>query len=160
MTRRAMVVAAAAVVLLAGCGGAGDSSRPAPSHRAATVTTAVSPPMDADPPANPPPTAVPAGQAETVAVAALQAWASPGPDHDAWWNNLAPLLSPDARVAYEPTDPEQVPALTLTGPPRLEPQTSAWLATVDQDTTTGEYRVDLSRRDDGTWQVERIELPQ
>lgn len=103
-------------------------------------------------------TDAPPAAALGVAAAALARFASSaGETSDQWFSGLAPLLSAQARQAYADTDPAAVPVHGLLGSPRLESSSTAYLATVDQATDAGPYRVLCSRADDGSWQVERIE---
>lgn len=103
-------------------------------------------------------TDAPSTAALGVATAALARFVpAAGETPDQWFTGLAPVLSAQARRAYTGTDPAAVPVHALLGAPSLEPSSTAYLATVDQATDAGPYRVLCSRADDGFWQVERIE---
>jgi predicted small lipoprotein YifL len=156
MARRGihLVAACAAALLVSGCGAEGPPSDPP------AASAAGGEPMHEHehPPVPAAPTDVPADQALDVAEAALRAYASPHLRYPDWWAGLAPHLSPAGQTAYAETDPAEVPARELLGPPALEPQVSPWLAAVTIDTDAGFYRIRLSRADDGRWQVDRFEL--
>lgn len=96
----------------------------------------------------------------SVAETAMQAFARPTLEHDRWWAELAPLLSADARHAYQGTDPAEVPARAVTGRPVLTDEASPYLAPVRVPTDAGRYLVLLSRTGRGEpWLVERITPP-
>ncbi|MFC3688907.1 hypothetical protein [Aquipuribacter hungaricus] len=99
-----------------------------------------------------------ASDAARVAVAAYIS----GRDQEAWWSELARLLSPTAQQAYAGTDPANVPGRTLTGPPTVtDGAGSAYLADVVIPTDAGDYGVLLSRSAGGDrWLVERFWLPE
>ncbi|SFL26951.1 hypothetical protein [Geodermatophilus ruber] len=146
------------MLLLAGCGGSPVRSAPSPTSAAATAE----PPGDvhADLPA---PEPAPTDDASSdqaaldTAVTALSAFTRPDLEPESWWTALSPLLTPAAAAAYEGTDPQQVPASAVTGPPRGSPDSSAYLATVLVPTDAGEYAVLLVREGGGApWLVERF----
>ena len=99
-----------------------------------------------------------ASDAARVAVAAYIS----GRAEDAWWSELARLLSPTAQQAYAGTDPANVPGRTLTGPSTVtDGAGSAYLADVVIPTDAGDYGVLLSRSAEGDrWLVERFRLPE
>lgn len=142
-----IATALAVLLLVAGCA----------SHTATPPASgAVGPLADADPPV---PEPTPTDSPLRAATGALAAFADHSTDADTWWRRLAPHLSPAARTAYARTDPALVPVHRLTGPPHLEPSTTAALATVTEDTDAGRYTVLLSLTDAGGWQVERLTPP-
>ena len=126
-------------------------------------------PNDAD--ESPQPTPVAATQDATSSAAAVDlaqramtAFARPTVGVDTWFNDLAPLLTPEARSAYYGTDPAEVPAHAVTGPARAETSpsaySSAYLAHVTVPTDAGDYRVLLSREGgDAGWLVETLTPP-
>ncbi|NEK59971.1 hypothetical protein GCU56_19120 [Geodermatophilus sabuli] len=156
--RLAAAAVLAAGLLLGGCGGAPERPAPRPEPTAAASTA----PGDdhAELPAAPPSPVDDANSQQAAldaATAAVTAFARPGLDPAQWWSEFAPLLSSAAVVAYEGTDPEQVPASAVTGRPRPTPGVSAFLATVLVPTDAGEYAVLLAREGAGApWLVERI----
>ena len=99
-----------------------------------------------------------AGDAARVAVTAYISDRA----QEAWWSELARLLSPTAQQAYAGTDPANVPGRTLTGPPTVtDGAGSAYLADVVIPTDAGDYGVLLSRSAGGDrWLVERFWLPE
>jgi hypothetical protein len=158
--RCSWAVAAVAVALAAGgCAGA-----PEVSGSDASPTTAAPPSVAGHsagtfPAPLPHPTDDAASQdaALTLGAAAVTAFARPDIAPDQWWAELTPLLSPAAAVAYEGTDPEQVPAREVTGPAWSGTSPSSFLATVFVPTDAGEYAVMLVREGSGApWLVERI----
>jgi hypothetical protein len=107
----------------------------------------------------PQPTDDPASEESAIAqaTAAVTAFARPDLDPEAWWDGLAPLLSPAALEAYAGTDPAEVPASAVTGAAWSGESPSSYLATVFVPTDVGEYAVLLVREGGGTpWLVERI----
>lgn len=53
-----------------------------------------------------------------AAVAFVRAWARPGLPPETWWRGIRPLSSPELTKALRGTDPNRVPATTVTGPAR------------------------------------------
>lgn len=97
----------------------------------------------------------------------LRAWAQPTRTYERWWAALAPLLSAAALEAYAGTDPAELPALTVTGTPALtSPRDDAaardaLMASVEVNTSVGQFVVDLTRTDpDAGWLVSRLILPE
>ncbi|PPK91945.1 hypothetical protein CLV92_11926 [Kineococcus xinjiangensis] len=92
---------------------------------------------------------------------AMAVFARPHLDAATWWAELTPLLTAAAAMAYEGTDPAEVPARQVTGPARLAGQDTPYLAHVLVPTDVGEYDVLLSRQSaDEAWQVERLTPPE
>lgn len=170
--------ALAATVLLTGCTGqqATPSARDAAQGAASPDPAAELPappqppvtvegPTDEDeelPPAEPYPTwdAQAREQAVQAATAAMTAFARPQLDATRWWAELSPLLTPAAAVAYQGTDPAEVPARAVTAPGALVDDTSTYLAGVQVPTDAGPYLVLLSRDGAGApWLVERLTPP-
>lgn len=172
---RALGAAAlAAAALVAGCSWqqaeprAQDAEPPAQAPSLAGPSQrppAVEGPTDEDeelPPAEPYPTwdARARAQAVQTATEALAAFARPQVDAARWWTDLSPLLSPAAAVAYQGTDPGEVPARTVTGPAELVDERSPYLAGVQVPTDVGPYLVLLSRDGgDAPWLIERLTPP-
>ncbi len=157
----ALALAGALTLVLGGCGRGGDAAVPAPEP-AATEPSEATGHGDADadlPVALPSPVDDDAGRqaAEQAATAAVTAFARPDLDAATWWAELEPLLSAGAAVAYEGTDPAEVPATAVTGPARSAPSDSSFLATVLVPTDGGDHAVLLAREGAGApWLVERI----
>lgn len=96
-----------------------------------------------------------------VAGQTMRAFARPSLDEATWWDQLRPLLTPAAAIAYEGTDPANVPASAVTGAPVLVDDTSAYLARVEVPTDAGTYAVLLVREGAGQpWLAERITPPE
>jgi hypothetical protein len=158
---RLAVAAVALAVATSGCAGAADvagSEAPSPTaapppdagHRTGTFPAPLPHPTD---------DAASAGSALVLGTAAVTAFAQPDVAPDQWWAELAPLLSPAAALAYEGTDPVEVPARQVTGPAWTGVSPSSFLATVFVPTDAGAYAVLMVREGSGApWLVERITL--
>ena len=95
----------------------------------------------------------------TAGAAAVTAFARPDVPAEEWWSELEPLLSPAAVEAYAGTDPAEVPARAVTGPPWQGESESPYLALTFVPTDVGDYAVLLVRDGGGApWLVERITL--
>ncbi|WP_299039848.1 hypothetical protein [uncultured Pseudokineococcus sp.] len=166
-TRAGALLAAGVLVLGAGCS-SGPSATPTISPGGAPPTAAASGPGPADdvvaddPAPAPSPTWDAAARAAALehAGAVMTAFARPDLDEQAWWAELAPLLTLSAQDAYSAVDPAQVPPRQVTGEAVLVDETSAWLARVEVPTDVGTYRL-LLVREDGTspWLAEQITPP-
>ena len=113
----------------------------------------------------PPPPPAPTDDAESdeaalaAGAAAVTAFARPDLPAERWWSDLQPLLSPAAVEAYAGTDPAEVPARAVTGPPWQGESDSPYLALTFVPTDVGDYAVLLVRDGGGApWLVERITL--
>lgn len=157
---RAAAIAALApfVLAFAGCG---EEPEPGTPDAAPTAGTTVAPGDAAA--SQPPPVIPPEDDAASEAAAldtgtqAVLAFARPDLSEELWWAGLAPMLTPTARVAYEGTDPAEIPVREVTGPAGTGPSPSPFLATVVVPTDAGEYAVLLVREGAGApWLVERI----
>ncbi len=175
--RGAVRTAAAAItVVLAVSGCSADTqARVRAVGAAAASTTSPPAPTQAPPDVHghtdedeqlPPPERVPtwdaASRASAAAAAerAMRSFARPRLDAARWWAQLEPLLSPAAALAYQGTDPANVPARKVTGKPVLVDESSAYLARVKVPTDAGRYVVLLAREGAGEpWLVERITPP-
>lgn len=99
--------------------------------------------------------------ARRTARAAMSAYARPQASPARWWDDLAPLLSPEARTAYTGTDPASIGVHTVTGPATLAPSSLPVLARVSVPTDVGAYLVVLSRTPQAPgWLVERFIAPE
>lgn len=78
----------------------------------------------------------------------------------AWWAGIRPLLTAQARMAYQGTDPSMVPCRAVTGPPVAGTLMLENVIGVRVPTTAGVYGVDLVRASPGgPWSVERAVPP-
>lgn len=154
-TRSSGATALLALLLLAGCSTTveGDGSA------ADGPATAEQSPHDHIEDPEPVPT-YEAGQrtAGDLTVAAMTAYIDQSLTAEAWYEQLAGYLSPQAQQDYYGTDPAEVLARQLVGPPTVVSETE-FLADVEQGTDAGVYTVLLSVAADGGWQVERITPP-
>lgn len=140
-----------------------------PDATPAPIPEVVSTPMDFDPTddveAYPVWDQASREQAVAAATAAMTAFARPpqGSDPQAWWANLAPLLTPPAQATYASVDPAEVPPTRISGPAVLvepEPGDTAFLATVHVPTDAGRYALLLARTGhDAPWLAEQITPP-
>lgn len=174
---RAYGAAAVALLALTGCTtesgpSTGTGARTTVEPSSTSTTTAPPQPAPQEPGHNDedadlaPPQAAPtwdaAARATALAVGSqvMEAFARPRLAEAAWWRGLRPLLTPAATVAYQGTDPANVPASRVTGRPLLAEVSSAYLARVAVPTDAGTYTVLLSRAADGApWRAERITPP-
>ena len=140
-----------------------------PAGVSSTAPSVPAGPNDADESPQPAPEAATQDDTSTAAAVdlaqrAMTAFARPTVAADTWFNDLAPLMTPEARSAYYGTDPAEVPAHAVTGPARAETSpsaySSAYLAYVTVPTDVGDYRVLLSREGgDAGWLVETLTPP-
>ncbi len=169
-------VAALVVLVLAGCAGQGESTGTDPTTDAATATSG---PLDLEQFTPAPEGAVDEDTGETLepqpvatwdaasragvveaAQAAMTAFARPGLEFEAWWGELAPLLTQQGQQDYAYVDPANVPATTVTGAGSLVDDTSAYAAGVEVPTDAGVYTLTLTRTDaHGPWLVARFTPP-
>lgn len=91
---------------------------------------------------------------------AMNAFAKPKLEYDAWWAQLAPLMSYEAQFTYAMVDPANVPASKVTQRGHLIEEGTAYLARVAVPTDAGTYTVLLSREDaESPWLAERFDPP-
>lgn len=144
--------------------GTSGASRLAPTAAAEPTPTLSEPAEEGEEPAplaSPVPDTASDEAAVTLAVAATTAFARPDLTAPAWWAQLSPMLSNNARRAYQGTDPANVPVREVTGPGKLAPAVSGYLATVAVPTDAGTFTVLLSRPgQNAPWAVERWDFPQ
>jgi hypothetical protein len=164
-----LVIAVAAATVVAGCGGTDDTTAGHASPRPAASMQA---PPDAEghtdedhqlPPAEPVPTWDTGSRTSAVRAAeqVMRAFARPTVRAETWWATLQPLLSRSAAIAYQDTDPREVPARRVTGAARLADTSSAYLAAAQVPTDAGTYTVLLVRDGAGApWLAERITPPE
>lgn len=172
--RARLAVAAVALALTSsGCSGPADVPSSADAAGSGVSSSNTAAPTDATPSTDaghrtgtfpaplPHPTddAASATSALALGTAAVTAFARPDAPPDRWWAELAPLLSPAAALAYEGTDPAEVPARLVTGPAWAGVSPSSFLATVFVPTDAGDYAVLMVREGSGApWLVERMTL--
>lgn len=163
------VIAAAGVIVLvlSGCSATAGNGRVEPSDSstpttpAASATTATPTPVAGEEIA-PHDEAVPvdptAAKASTaIAVDAVTRFCRPTLSYDAWIEDLYPLLSQQAAVAYETVDPAKVPCTTLVGQPSVRDGDGAYTMRVLVPTDAAEYLVYVHRVDTTLpWLVEQI----
>jgi len=165
--RRRLVAAVACVGGLAAgaCGGDPGVAQTGVGDARTTPTPTVTGPSDvgADVPAPEPYPSWNAQARRTArarALTAMRRFARPRLGAEAWWTGLAPLLSPAAAIAYQGTDPANIPVRAVTGATELVDQSSPYLASVRVATDVGAYLVLLSRAGQGSgWRVERFRPP-
>lgn len=93
----------------------------------------------------------------TLATRATSLYCRPGLDYDTWINELYPVLSQQAAVAYETVDPANVPCTSLTGAATVRDGDGAFTMRVLVPTDAGEYSVYVHRPAANTpWAVEQI----
>lgn len=98
--------------------------------------------------------------ATTVAAAAMASFVRVDLTAADWLSQLSTHLTADAGSAYYGTDPLEVPARAVTGPPRWDGSISAYLANIVVPTDVGDYRLLLVRDgQDSPWLVQTIMPP-
>ena len=98
-------------------------------------------------------------QAEAIAAATktMHTFAQPQLSADRWWAQMLPLLSQQGGVAYEGTDPSQIPVQQVTGVGVVLPGSTEVSLTVQLPTDAGLYNVTLTRPDSSApWLADRI----
>jgi hypothetical protein len=99
--------------------------------------------------------------ARDAARATMTAFAATDRTAAAWWDELKPLLTPQARPIYQDVDPRLVPVTEVTGEPKVTDETSTLLAEVAVPTDIGAYTVLLTRADGAApWLAEQIRPPE
>lgn len=127
-----------------------DDDGPGPGDPEKTRTPAVAPTADVD-----------RTDAAATAVQAMTLFARQSVTAEQWIDELAVYMTPQAAQDYSHVDPNNVPATAVTGPGKVIPTDSAWLARVQVPTNVGAYLVILSRtEEDPTWRVARITPPE
>lgn len=96
-----------------------------------------------------------------TAEAALTAFLQRDLPYEAWWAQLKPMLTQEAVFAYEYTDPQSVPATTITGEPLVSAAPSATQLNVLIPTGVGQYMIVLYRENARAgWAVDRLTPPE
>lgn len=157
--RRTLAAAlAASALLVSGCGSdPTPTSSPSAGASSAPATMAPHDELEA------PPTTASAAEQDAVTAARrfLTTWAAPDLSYGQWWPRVKPLLSPQGQQDYAAVDPANLPALTLTGKPRVEASSVATAVTVWQPTNLGEFGVRMSRTSESAaWLVAEITFPE
>ncbi|MCJ1697884.1 hypothetical protein MT349_19040 [Rathayibacter caricis] len=169
------VLGIASVLALSGCTTASTPVDAAdPNAPASTGTTSAPPVVGAPtstaevPAADPDDESVPhdhdvhtdhSAEADTTALAtrATSLYCRPGLDYDTWINELYPVLSQQAAVAYETVDPANVPCTSVTGAASVRDGDGAFTMRILVPTDAGEYSVYVHRTvETGPWAVEQI----
>lgn len=123
---------------------------PGPGDPEKTRTPAVAPTADVD-----------RTDASATAVKAMTLFARRTVPAQQWIDELAVYMTPQAAQDYRYVDPANVPPTSITGPAKVVPTDSAWLARVQVPTDVGAYLVILSRtEEDPAWRVARFTPPE
>lgn len=123
---------------------------PGPGDPEKTRTPAAAPTADVD-----------RTDAAATAVKAMTLFARRTVPAQQWIDELAVYMTPQAAQDYRYVDPANVPAAAVTGPGKVIPTDSAWLARVQVPTDAGAYLVILSRtEEDPRWRVARFTPPE
>lgn len=148
-------------VALTGCVGEGNQN-PGPSvesyPQSSPANTTPTPPLP-EPSVTTAPDAAPASQQSAIdaAEAAVTAYARPDLPYQEWIDGLYPHLTQSAGLAYQDTDPAQVPVRQVTGPGTVLPAATDVALIVRVPTDAGNYDVALSRTGlEATWLADRI----
>jgi hypothetical protein len=159
-TAAALILAIATVTALTGCVGQGLKSSPGPTSTlpAGLPSTASTAPVDAGE-VTAAPEAVADSQQKAIAAAVkvMHTFAQPQLSADKWWAQMLPLLSQQGGVAYEGTDPAQIPAHQVTGTGTVLPDSTEVSLIVQVPTDAGLYTITLTRPDaSASWLADRI----
>jgi hypothetical protein len=159
-TATVLVLAIATFATLTGCADQGDAPSPSATStlQAGLPSTAPTAPVDAGK-VTAAPEATGDSQQKAIAAAAkvMQAFAQPQLSADQWWAQMLPLLSQQGGVAYEGTDPSQIPAHQVTGAGTVLPDSTEVSLIVQLPTDAGLYSVTLTRPDASSpWLADRI----
>jgi hypothetical protein len=151
----AIIVTIATVAVLSGCV---DQPRPTPTKSSYLPSTdPTSPVDDSDVTA----AQEAAGNSQRAAIAAatklMQIFAQPQLSADDWWAQMLPLLSQQGGVAYQGTDPSQVPVRQVTGAGTVLPGSTEVSLIVQVPTDAGLYNITLTRPDAAApWLADRV----
>ena len=142
-----LTAALVAVTLLTGCSASNNLN-----HSPATAT--------ASPSTTPSWGTAGHGAAQAAGVKILRTWSRPHMPYEAWWADLGPLLSPEARDVYSYTDPANIPALTINGKGVETNIDNPFVVTITFPTSKGKFGVDQSRTSiPGRWIGESVIFP-
>jgi hypothetical protein len=162
MRSASVAIAIAAAIALTGCvPQPSTSTEPTPQATTPTPTASTSSPAPVhdDGEVTAVDEASPESQrdAARAAEAAVAALARRDLDYQTWWTQLLPHLSQQAGVAYEGTDPTQIPVHAVTGPGTVLPGSTELSLIVQIPTDVGLYNVTLTRANTSApWLADRI----
>jgi hypothetical protein len=155
MLRRAGLTALV-ICLLGGCTG-GSNTRPGPSRPNPAVTATDGHGHvhgeDAHDETPPPPLA----EAPPVAAGFAGAWTRTSADRASWWAGVAPWCEEGLAEALRTTDPANVPATTVTGPPVQSGGSATEGVRFDIPTNAGTLTITVAALG-GVWKVTTIDF--
>ena len=156
-TAAAVLVTIAVISALSGCV---QQSGPyaTPSSSSYLPSTAPTSPID-DAEIAAAPEAGPDSQQDAIEAAteAMKTFAQPQLSADDWWAQMLPLLSQQGGVAYEGTDPAQIPAHQVTGAAIVLADSTDVSLIVQVPTDVGPYNITLTRPNaSAPWLADRI----
>jgi len=155
-TAATLMLAIAAATALTGCVDHGLSPAPTSSNYLPSMPPTA--PVD-DGKVAAAPEAGADSQRDAIAAAtkAMQTFAQPQLSADKWWAQMLPLLSQQGGVAYEGTDPSQIPVHQVTGVGTALPGSTEVSLIVQLPTDAGPYNITLTRPDvSAPWLADRI----
>lgn len=154
-TAAALILAIATVTVLTGCI---DQARPTPSNSSYLPSSDPTAPVDdGDVTAAPEASRDSRQKAIAAATKVMQTFAQPQLSADKWWAQMLPLLSQQGGVAYEGTDPSQIPVQRVTGAGTVLPDSTEVSLIVQLPTDAGVYNVTLTRPNaSAPWLADRI----
>jgi len=155
-TSHISVVAVGLMLTLSACTDAGPTPNPSPSP----TDTATAQPA-------PTSTIAPDALDDGVRVAeeAMTSFANHNRSYEEWWAELSPMLTNDALLAYEGTNPARVRPSQVTGPGVVASAPNFNQMSVLVPTDIGQYTIELIRQGDGhgngtpSWFVDRLTPP-
>lgn len=101
-----------------------------------------------------------AAEGAQVAVAAMTAFSARDRSYEVWWADFGAYLTPEARHAFEYTDPANVPATAVTDAGQVVAAPSSTQMTALVGTDVGQYRVELVRQSvEDPWLVHGLTPP-
>jgi len=156
-TAAAVLVTIAAVSAHSGCVQQSGPD-PTPSRSSYLPSTAPTSPIDdGEVVAAPEAGADSQRDAIEAATEAMKAFAQPQLSADDWWAQMLPLLSQQGGVAYEGTDPAQIPAHQVTGAAIVLTDSTDVSLIVQVPTDVGPYNITLTRPNaSAPWLADRI----
>jgi hypothetical protein len=155
-TVSAVILAIATVTALTGC--IDQGLRPTPtSSNYLPSTDPTSPVDDGEIIAAPEASGDSQRDAITAATKVVQTFAQPQLSADKWWAQMLPLLSQQGGVAYEGTDPSQIPVHRVTGAGTVLPDSTEVSLIVQLPTDADLYNITLTRpAASAPWLADRI----
>ena len=155
-TVSAVILAIATVTALTGC--IDQGLRPTPTSSNYLPSTDPTSPVD-DGEITAAPEAAGDSQRDAIAAATkvMQTFAQPQLSADKWWAQMLPLLSQKGGVAYEGTDPSQIPVHQVTGAGTVLPDSTEVSLIVQLPTDAGLYNIILTRpAASALWLADRV----